>query len=224
MKFVLGISGAMALAVLGQSLAAQAPAGPASASVDPARISAASEVVDKLWPLGTYRRMMDGTLSKMMDQIMASMFNMPAEDLAGIAGGSAEGTNAAGGKSMGEVATEADPHFRERMKLSMDTMMREMIPLMEKMEPQVRKSLSAIYARNYTTTQLGEMNAFFSTPTGQIYARNSMLVFMDPEMVSAMQGFVPELMKAMPGIVKKVEAATAHLPPPPSRRTGPDGN
>jgi hypothetical protein len=224
MRFFLGVSLAMAAALAGHPLAAQAQSETASLATDPARASAATQVVDKLWPLGTYRRMMDGTLSKMMDQIMASMFDIPAEDLAAMTGKSAEAAKSVNGKSMGEIATEADPHFRERMKLSMDAMMREMIPLMEKMEPQVRKSLSAIYARNYTVAQLGEMNAFFSTPTGQLYARNSMLVFMDPEMVSSMQGFVPEMMKAMPDILKKVEAATAHLPPAPSRRTTSDGN
>jgi hypothetical protein len=58
-------------------LAAQAPpakATPAPA-VDAARVAAAAPapVIDKLWPVGTYRRMLDGTLSKMMDQIMSSM-------------------------------------------------------------------------------------------------------------------------------------------------------
>lgn len=215
--------GGLALALSG-SLAGQTPvASTASAPpADPARIAAAAPVVDKLWPIGTYRRMMDGTMSKMMDQIMSSMFDMPAEDLAAMAGGSEAAKKAVDGKSMGEIATEADPHFRERMKLSMDTMMREMIPLMEKMEPQVRQNLTSIYARKFSVTQLGEMNSFFSTPTGKAYAEQSMLVFMDPEMISAMQGFVPELMKAMPGIIARVEAATAHLPPVPKKKASED--
>lgn len=217
------IAGGLALA-LSWPLTAQTPVTPTASApaADPARVAAATPVVDKLWPIGTYRRMMDGTMSKMMDQIMSSMFDMRAEDLAAMAGEGAETKKAMDGKSMGDIAAEADPHFRERMKLSMDAMMREMIPLMEKMEPQVRVNLTSIYARKFTVAQLGEMNSFFSTPTGRAYAQQSMLVFMDPEMISAMQGFVPELMKAMPGIISRVEAATAHLPPVPKKKAAED--
>lgn len=174
-------------------------------ATDPARLSAAAPVIDKLWPLGTYRRMMDGTMSKMMDAVLDAAMGMKASDI-----------GKGGDELVGESAMKADPHFRERMKISMDTMMGEMIPLMEKIEPKVRESLTTIYARKYSAAQLNEMFAFFATPTGAIYARESMLVYMDPEMITAMQAFAPEMVSAMPAIVKKVEAATAHLPPLPA--------
>lgn len=181
-----------------------------SASPDPARLAAARPVIDKLWPLGTYRRMMDGTMSKMMDGMMASMFDMKAADMAGMAG--ADG-KAVGDKSMGQLAAEKDPHFRERMKITMDTMMSEMLPIMERMEPTIRDSLSRVYAGRFTVPQLGEMNAFFATPTGKAYADQAMTMFMDPEVMKSVQGFTPELIKAMPAIMQKIEKATAHLPP-----------
>ena len=40
-----------------------------------------------------------------------------------------------------------------------------------------------------------------------------MMVFVDPEMMQSMMSMVPEMMQAMPDIMKKVEEATAHLPP-----------
>ena len=58
------------------------------------------------------------------------------------------------------------------------------------------------------------MNAFFATDTGSAFARDYMMVFVDPEMMESMMGMVPEMMQSMPAIMKKVEAATAHLPPP----------
>lgn len=176
------------------------------------RLAAAKPVIDRIWPLGTYRRMMDGTLSKMMDQMMASMMGMRAGDMVGSVDPKA--ARKAGDATVGELAAQADPHFRERMKITMDTMMGAMIPLMEKMEPRVRENMVRIYARNFTANQLADMQAFFSTPTGAAYAEKSMLLFMEPEMVESMQAFVPEFMQAMPGIMKKVEAATAHLPKP----------
>jgi hypothetical protein len=218
MKSVMMVVAALMFTASAPEFASAAPAEAPVAVPDPLRVIAAKPVIDKLWPLGTYRRMMDGTLSKMMDQVMASMFDMPASDMAKAIDPTGEVAKAADGKSMGEMAVAADPHFRERMKITMDVMMREMIPLMEKVEPQVRSNLANIYARKFDSRQLREMDAFFTTPTGKAYAEQSMLAFIDPEMIKSMQSFVPEMMKAMPDIMKKAEKATAHLPPPPKNK------
>lgn len=176
--------------------------------------AAAARVVDKLWPLGTYRRMMDGTMSKMMDSMMESMFGMKASDMAPPSGQDAARQDT-GDKTMLEVAEAKDPHFRERMKIFMDVMMKEMIPLVEKIEPGIRESLTRVYARDYSERQLAELDAFLGTPTGQVFGQRWMMSFVDPEMVSNMAKIAPTMMQAMPEIMKKVEAATAHLPPPP---------
>ena len=181
------------------------------APTDPSRFAAAKPVIDKLWPLGTYRRIMDGTMSKMMDAMLDAAMGMKASDI-----------GKGGDELIGESAMKADPHFRERMTISMNTMMSEMIPLMEKIEPKVRESLRTIYARKFTAPQLTEMATFFSTPTGGVYARESMVVYMDPEMIKAMQAFAPEMIQAMPAIIKKVEAATAYLPPVPKPKVDSD--
>lgn len=183
--------------------------------IDPARLAAARPVIDKLWPLGTYRKMMDRTLDMMLDGMLASMFNMKASDLARIGGAESEDADKLGDASMKDMAKANDPHFEERMKITMTVMMKEMGDLMTDVEPQVRDAMSAAYARRFTLEQLADIHRFFSTPTGGIYASESLLLMTDPEMMKAMQAFTPELMKAMPGIMKKVQVETAHLPPPP---------
>jgi Uncharacterized protein conserved in bacteria (DUF2059) len=195
---------------------AQQPAAPTTAEAfDPTRLAAAKPVIDQLWPIGTYRRMMDGTMSKLMDSMMESVMGMKASDIIGTADKSGKATEAVGDQSIGALAEKADPNFRERTRIMMDAMMSGMIPIMERIEPQVRDNLAKIYARRFTAAQLDDMSTFFATPSGKAYAEQSMLVFMDPEMIQGMQAFVPELMKSMPEIMKKAEAATAHLPPPP---------
>jgi hypothetical protein len=57
------------------------------------------------------------------------------------------------------------------------------------------------------------MNAFFATPSGKAFADQYLLLFADPEMMREMSAAAPEMMKAMPAMMKKIEAATAHLPP-----------
>jgi Uncharacterized protein conserved in bacteria (DUF2059) len=208
----------LALGIAAPALAQQAPSTNSTVAEnapDPSSIAAAKPVIDKLWPLGTYRRMMDGSMSKIMDSMIESMMGMKASDIVGPMDKSGKAAETVGGSSMGEVAAKADPNFRERMKLTMDAMMSGMIPIMEKIEPQVVENLTKIYARRFSTAQLADMAAFFATPSGKAYAEQSMLVFMDPEMIQGMQAFVPELMKSMPDIMKKAEAATKHLPPPP---------
>jgi hypothetical protein len=187
-----------------------------AAPADPVHAKAAESLVEIMWPLGTYRRMMNGQMTKVMDSMISSMFDMKAGDMAGMTGDKAEPGDK--DKSLGQLAEQKDPHFRERMKLTMDTMMAEMVPLMDKAEPAVRAGLARVYARDYTTAQLGDLRQMFSTPTGKLFGERWMMSFADPEMMKAMQSFAPELMQAMPGIIKKVEAATAHLPPPPKEK------
>lgn len=214
------VTAAMLLAPL-PALAQAAPSAPAAsvAAPEPARLAAARPVIDRLWPLGTYRRMMDGTMTQLMDAMMNSMFDMKASDMVGGVAGP-EATREMGDRTMGELAESADPHFRERMKITTDTLFAEMLPLMDKFEPAIRDSLTTIYARRFTAAQLADMDRFFATPTGKVYAEQWMMTFVDPEIAKNMAAFVPEFTQAMPAILKKVEAATAHLPPPPKPEGG----
>jgi hypothetical protein len=205
---------ALALALLGTApvLAQTTPA--LVAAPDPAALAAARPVIDKLWPLGTYRRLMDGTMSKMIDAMMDQMFQMRAADL--VPPGT-KGAEKVGDKSMGALAAEADPYFKERMRISTDVMFKEMIPIFDRLEPGLRDGMVRIYARKFTVAQLADLNAFLNTTTGQIYGREWMLSFMDPEIMATMQRATPELLKAMPAIMAKVADATKHLPPPPKK-------
>lgn len=186
------------------------------AAVDVARLAAARPVIDRIWPLGTYRKMMDGMAGGVMDAILTQSFGMKAKDIAGMSG-DPKAAAAAGEETVGDLAAKADPAFRERMKITVDVMMREMAALMTTVEPQVRDALARSYARRFTVDQLSDLTRFFATPTGAAYAEQSMLIYADPEMIGAMQSFTPLMLKTMPDIMKKVEAATAHLPPPPKR-------
>ena len=202
------------------AVAAPAPAAAPTAQVqlDPARLALAKTTVDQVWPLGTYQRMMSGSFDQMMDGMMASMLDMKAGDMVGPllpqgeAGDQARGE--LGGMSMREIMAKADPHFEERMRITNRTMMAEMIPVLSKLEPAIRDGLARAYAGKFTAAQLGDLNAFFATPTGRVYATESLVLFTDPEVMKMMASATPELMKAMPAIMQKVQAATAHLPAP----------
>ena len=183
---------------------------PAPAQADPARLAAAERVVAALVPPGTYMRMMRDQFPVMMDGMMTQMMGMSAADL---------GAPGAGGSTapVGKAIAEADPHFRERMSIMTKVMGEEFGTVFDKLEPRLRVGLSRAFARKFTTAQLNELDGFFATPTGKAFAGEYLATFMDPEVMQEMMAATPEIMKAMPAIMAKVEKATAHLPPPPKQ-------
>lgn len=198
------------LPALAQPAAAPAPA----PAIEPARAAAAARVAKRLLPEGTYQRMMGTTLDKLIEPMMDSMLDMPMSLIARMGGLDEEQAAALDQAKISEIMAIYDPHFRERTQRGMRAMMDSMTGLMTQMEPRVRNGLGRAYARKFSTAQLEELDRFFATPTGSLYASESMMMFVDPELMTEMQALMPEMMKRMPDFVKAAEAATADLPKP----------
>jgi hypothetical protein len=181
-------------------------------SVNATRLATARRIADKLLPDGSYRKMMDGTLDQMIGSISQQFLDIPARDIAGIAGVGEEQLSQMGSASIREIATIMDPAFEERMALVSKTMMPDLIDMMSKMEPQIRDGLTEAYAARFDQAQLAELDAFFATPTGGKFAGESMLIYTDPALLSRMQTMMPEMMKAMPAMMQKVMKAGEALP------------
>jgi hypothetical protein len=199
------------LALITPALAQAGTVKAAPAPSDPVRLKLAEQTVAKLIPPGTYSKIMKDMMDTMAGGLVDQMMGMDASAIASMAG--EEGAEAVAGKTMADIAAEKDPAFKERMDITMKVMFSEMGSLMSEMEPVVRTAMSSIYAKKYSAKELGDMNAFFATPSGATFAGNFMSTFTDKEMMDASFGMMPKVMEAMPLIMKKVEAATAHLPP-----------
>lgn len=193
--------------------AAQPPAASAPAPVDPARAAIAGKVVAKVFPKGTYRKLMGSSMDKLMASVMDGAMAMPIGQIAAIGGLPTEDAEKLDKATIGEILTIYDPHFRERAQIGMRAMMDSMTDLMDSFEPRVQAGLTRAYARKFSAGQLSELDAFFSTPTGSFYAAESMGLYMDPEIVAEMQAMMPELMAKMPDFMKAMTDATKHLPP-----------
>ena len=184
----------------------------ASVTSDPVRQALAETMAGKIIPPGSYEKMMKDMSVQLADTIIAQTLGMDASTFAMAKEGDEAPTE---GKTLGDLAAEADPNFKERMDIMMRVTFDEMGKLMSAMEPAARGALANVYARKYTVKQLTDMNGFFATPSGSTFAADFMSTFTDKEMMTAMMGQMPKVLEAMPEIMKKVEAATAHLPPPP---------
>lgn len=187
----------------------------APAPVDPARFAAAQSVVNKVFPAGTYRKMMGGSMDKMMSAMADRMLDIPVADLARMAGLSEDKLGGLKPATTRQMMKILDPYFDQRVHLSMDAMMGSMVDLMDTMEPDVRAGVTEAYAAHFTTAELIDLDRFFTTPVGAHYASQSMLVYLDPAVLDRMGQMVPKMMAMMPNIMKKVQAATASLPPAP---------
>ena len=190
-------------------------------AVDPARLAAAQALVDQIAPPGFYARMMDqslkGVMSTMMNQVIDNMSQMSLRDLVAVAGLKPETVTKLGKGSLGEIMAIMDPSFKARTAAFLD----EMTPMVMKMaadfEPDFRVGLTQAYARHFTQDQLNDINRFFATPTGAIYAANAMLITTDPLVLGKMTSNLPKMLQGfvqqMPEVMKRAQAKTAALPP-----------
>ena len=207
----LGLTFALALAMSGAAVAQTGPSAVLqTAPADPARLAVAEKVVARLVPQGVYLRMMRDAFPQMMDAMIGHMSGLTPADI---------GEKDNSGKTLEQIASERDPAFRERMKIMTRVMSEEMGTVMDKLEPRVRVALGRSFARRFTLQQLSDMAAFFATPSGAAFAQDYLLTFMDPEMMQEMSAAAPEMMRAMPAIMKRLEKETAHLPPAPKPET-----
>lgn len=197
-----------------QTMAFAQPAPQPVAELDPARHVAAQAVVDKVFPPGTYRRMMDGTMSQVMSSMTDRMMDIPVADLARMGGIPEDKLSKMKPGTLRQAMKIVDPAFDQRMKKMIDVMMPAIVDLMDTMEPDVRVGVVQAYENHFTTPQLVEMNRFFSTPVGTQYAAQSMLMFMDPAVMARMKDMMPKMMTAMPAIMAKVKAVTDDMPKP----------
>lgn len=185
------------------------------ASVDPARFAQAERIIDKVLPKGFFSKAMESSMGGLSQKMVSGMLDMQASEFLAMSGkGDPAMAEKLKGKSAREMIALSDPHFEERMQIMMETMQREMMPIMDGIEPDFRVAMARAYARRFSAGELSDLDRFFSTPTGARYAAESLLMMSDPDIVAASQKMAPELMRAMPAILQKVQAATAHLPPP----------
>jgi hypothetical protein len=203
-----------ALAALALLAAVPSHAQQQPAAIDPARLAMGDTIANTVFPAGTYKRMMGETMSKLMNGMMGSMMKLPVREIVTMSGLPTDQVTKLNETSLEEISAIVDPHFRERTKLMMDTMFASMGDLMTTFEPRLRAALARSFARKFDPAQLGEIRAFFATPTGSKFAGDYMTMFLEPEIMGEMQGMMPEMMKKMPEMLAPAIKATEKLPEP----------
>lgn len=179
-----------------------------------ARLPMAQAVVAHIFPPGTYARMMDEMMGPMMDSILGSMAQIPVAQLAAIAGMEQAQVAAMGEAQLGEVMAIVDPVYERRNAVASDVMMEMMGDVMKRIEPSYREGLARAYAVRFEPSDLTELERFFQTPVGSRYAAESMLIYADPQVMSAMNEVMPAVLEMMPAMMEQMQQRMADLPEP----------
>ncbi len=181
---------------------------------DPAVVAVAQKVVDQTFPPGLFKKMMGPAMQQMMSGMSNQFANMPLQEIAKLGGASPAEVAKLDKVTLAQIMEIVDPVYQKRMDIVMNTTLGEMGNVMSKIEPDMREGYVEYYANHYSLVQLGEINAFFATPTGSAYASQSMLIGTDPVVVGRMKTMMPKIMQMMPDIIAKATKAQeeAHLP------------
>ena len=87
-------------------------------------------------------------------------------------------------------------------------------------DPRVRDGMARAMARRFDARQLTDINAFLATPSGRAFAGQYMQLWLDPDMLRGMMSSMPEMIKLMPDVMKRVKEANDKFPAPPSSQKG----
>lgn len=177
---------------------------PAQPDPLPQRLALARTTAQGLFPDGTYARMMSGMMHGVVDRVMG---------LSDADFGKA-GTKGEASLTLKQKLAKDDPYFDQRMAITERVIGEELAKIATIIEPRLREGLARSMARKFDDKQLADINAFLATDSGRAYGRQSMSMWVDPDVLRSMMTSFPEVMKAMPEAMKRVETETAQLPKP----------
>ena len=175
---------------------------------DPARLALSRTTAAAIWPTGAYGNMMTSMMGTVFDRVM----QLKTSD---FPGGAKAKAAADGDLSIHDMAAKKDPYFDQRTAAMRQAIIEQLTQVSAILDPRIREGLARSMARRFDEHQLADINAFFGTPSGHALASQYMQLWVDPETMRAIFGSMPEMMKLMPDMMKKMKAAEDKYPPPP---------
>ena len=174
------------------------------------RLPVAEAVVGTMMPDGFYGTMMGKMVDKMIRPMM-SMFSSPEFFLAARLDLDEEAIGNLTTEEQAEISAMLDPALDRRVDAIIDVMTDKMGGMFAVMEEPVREGLAKAYAVRFDDRQLADIAAFFATPTGSVYARESMALFSDPQVMQASMKALPTMMSGFGSMETAMAEAMADL-------------
>ena len=176
-----------------------------------ARLPAATAIVATMMPEGFYGELMRDMMEKTMRPMMA-MFSEPDFILASRLTLDEAAIAELGDAEKKELLTMLDPAWDQRADTMVNAMVANMGGAYAAVEPPVRAGLAKAYAVRFDEAQLADISSFFATPTGGEFARQSMALFADPQVMGATMEAMPEMIGSITEMETSMLAALESLP------------
>ncbi len=176
-----------------------------------ARLPLARQIVEKVLPEGAMMDVIGSTFERMLGPIMEMANSDTNAALAGALGYSASELAVDEAESA-EILAIVDPAWRERNDAMASMTQAMMADMMTAMEPVMRGVMAELYAIYFDETQLADIDAFFSTPSGLSYARQSYAMASDPRIMSAMFSNPDVVFGTIGEMPERMEEGLADIP------------
>lgn len=163
-------AGALALAALLYSPAASAQAAPvATSSIDPARLTVASEIVAIAFPQDKREAIFGSAMDATLEQMRATMFSSLKNDV---------GAEKIVNRKVDSFVTGSKAILRDHMQDLLDAM-------------------AKAYTREFSEVELSELRTFARTETGRHFLQRSSAVMSDPSFKAANEAYMRDLMPSI---------------------------
>ena len=177
-----------------------------------ARLPAADSVALKLFPEGTYAKMMRETFAPVFERMLGSAGVTPGLQVVALTGLPRSSLAEIEEKQLQEAVNLLDPNASERAAEVDRVSANMMTDLISQIEPSYRLGLMRALAIRFTEAELRDLDAYFATPVGRKYAAESSLIHSDPQVMSAMNEMTPKMLEAMPSIFEDLGAIASKYP------------
>lgn len=177
-----------------------------------ARLPLARRLVERVMPPGALGEVMGGVFGGIMGPIADADLPHPSmvviEQL-GLYGEDLGLTD----EQAARAATMLDPAWQQRRRREAEAVPAIMAAMMSTMEQPLREVMSELYAVHFSDSELADIDAFFATPSGATYARQSYAMTSDPRLMAAMMSQMPQMFSSAQTIEQQLAEATADLAP-----------
>ena len=187
-------AGSIIALMLAVPAGAQTATAPVTAP-DAARLAAADRLLTVILPPARFQTMIDGMMKGIEANMLQAIRSNPA------------------------MATmfDGDARVRPIFERYMTRLTADSAAAMRVEQPAMMTAMARAYARRFTVAQMGEVEAFFATPTGQLYMDQGATIMTDPDVAAWQQRIARQQFARLPNAIATMTAELEALPPRPAK-------
>lgn len=175
------------------------------------RMPVARALIDQIMPPGSLQDMMGPMFAGFMVPLAEASEPQASDFVASQLGLSALDIDMT--EAQAETAAALfDPAWREREQRKAAAMPAMLTAMTVAMEQPIRRVMAELYAIYFTAGELADIGAFFATPSGATYARQSFSMGSDPRLAAMVMQQMPAIMEATLAAEAELAAGMSDLP------------